>query len=178
MTIEERKALIAHYKSEIQALENKIEELNPYGNLKKLSNKAFGEGWSEPYILSRCPSFTRVDGKGFDFTCERFGKVEVKSSRLPCAQITFNQCHLFEADFFLFVEYDTENITENIFFVPSQDLLEPELFSKSIQHNRIDEGCYTISGSSAKNQKSLEKYRIASFEALEEILQGGKYGED
>lgn len=36
----------------IAECEKRISELNPYGNLKSLSNKAFGEEWSEPYILS------------------------------------------------------------------------------------------------------------------------------
>lgn len=172
MTVEERKMKIKEYQLQIFELEKKIVELNPYGNLKKMSNKEFGESWSENYILSHCPSFDKVDTKGYDFRSARFGKVEVKSSRLPCQKITFNQCHLDEADYFLFVEYDTENISENIYFVPSKDLKNTELFSKSIQHNRSDEGCYSISGSNNKNKKSLACYKIENFEALEKKLQG------
>lgn len=82
MDICERKKKIESYRQQIALLEAEIEKLNPYGNLKNLSNKAFGEGWSEPYILEHCPSFTRVDAKGYDFTCQNLARL--KSNLLGC----------------------------------------------------------------------------------------------
>lgn len=42
---------ISELKQIIKNCEKRILEINPYGNLKSLSNKAFGEEWSEPYIF-------------------------------------------------------------------------------------------------------------------------------
>lgn len=167
-------------KERIQQIDKMIEELkqeklrlNPYANLKDLSNKSFGEEWSESYICSKCPSFERCDQKGWDLFCEGLGRVEVKSSRLPCGQITFNQCHPYDCDYFLFVEYDTEKVEEHLFLVPADDFF---LFGVTVQHareNKEQATCFTLSGSSRKNTALLEQYRISSWEALEQKA-GGK----
>lgn len=157
----------------IAKLKAEKESLNPYANLKDLSNKNFGEEWSEPYICSKCPSFERKDQKGWDLWSDALGRVEVKSSRLPCKQITFNQCHPYDCDYFLFVEYDTEEITENIFLVPSKDFFT---FGVSVQHSRGEKeqaDCFTLSGTTKANKERLEHYRIQNWEELEKIA-GGK----
>ena len=121
MTTEQKKLRIIEIDKMIEALKEERMQLNPYANLKDLSNKSFGEGWSEPFICSKCPSFEQKDQKGWDLWSSALGRVEVKSTRLPCTSITFNQCHPYDCDYFLFVEYDTINITEHIFLVPSKD---------------------------------------------------------
>lgn len=141
MTDEECKEL-EELEKELKRIKNRIKELNPYASLKEMSNKEFGEGWSEKYILSKCPFFKADNGLGHDFIYQ-LGTVEVKSSRLPCKQITYNQCHPNECDFFLFINYDTTNGIEEVYFVPSDDILNETIFSKSKQHSR-DGSCYTI----------------------------------
>lgn len=167
------KARIEEINHIITQLKAEREALNPYANLKELSNKNFGEEWSEPYICSKCPSFEKKDQKGWDLWSDALGRVEVKSSRLPCKSITFNQCHPYDCDYFLFVEYDTEEITEHIFLVPSSDFFS---FSTSVQHTRNDREraeCFTLSGSTKKNVQLLEKYRVNGWEELEKLA-GGK----
>lgn len=167
------KKRIIEIDKQIELLKAEKLQLNPYANLKDLPNKAFGEGWSEPYICSKCPSFEQKDQKGWDLWSETLGKVEVKSTRLPCRQITFNQCHPYDCDYFLFIEYDIEEITEHIFLVPSTDFFS---FGHSVQHTRsIDTkaNCFTMSGSSKRNRELLEKYRVMGWEALEKLA-GGK----
>lgn len=46
-----QKARLAEIDAQIAALQKEKEQINPFANLKFLSNKAFGEGWSEPYIV-------------------------------------------------------------------------------------------------------------------------------
>ena len=163
---------IALYRQKIAELEQKIIELNPFANLKALSNKEFGEGFSENYILEHCPSLSKDNTRGHDFFHPTFNRIEVKSTRLPCGQITYNQCHLDEADYYLFVQYDTDEGTVNIYFVPTTDLLDDTKFSKSLQHTRnLDERCYTISGSSQKNKNSFQNYYFASFEEFNKYLE-------
>lgn len=101
----------------IAECEKRISELNPYGNLKSLSNKAFGEEWSEPYILSQVPALRKDNSAGHDMFSEKYGRVEVKSARLPLKTITYNQCHPYECEYFLFVNYDTENGGEKRYFL-------------------------------------------------------------
>lgn len=162
--------------AEIDALIAKLKEeklaLNPYANLKDLSNKSFGEEWSEPYICSKCPSFEQKDQKGWDLWSESLGRVEVKSSRLPCSGITFNQCHPYDCDYFLFVEYDTVEICEHIFLVPATDFF---MFSIGVQHTRNDKEhaeCFTLSGTTKKNVQLLENYRVNGWEQLERLASG------
>lgn len=155
----------------ITECEKRISELNPYGNLKNLSNKAFGEEWSEQYILSQVPSLRKDNSAGHDMFSEKYGRVEVKSARLPLKTITYNQCHPYECEYFLFVNYDTENGGEEIFFVSSKDIINEQLFSKSKQHSRMEESCYTISGSTKKNKQSFARYRFMTFSELNKFLE-------
>lgn len=159
------KERIAEIDKLIAELKAEKEQLNPYANLKDMSNKKFGEEWSETYICSKVSGFERRDEKGWDLWNAKLGRIEAKSSRLPCAQITFNQCHPNDCDYFLFVEYDTENITEHIFLVPASDFFS---FGVSVQHSRTDVSCFTLSGSSQKNKRLLEQYRLAGWAELEE----------
>ena len=148
-------------------IDAEIAALNPYAGLKMLSNKEFGEGWSEPWILEHCPALKRNNGRGHDLYSKKLGRIEVKSTRLPCKQITFNQIHPHDCDTFLFVLYNTESGTEEIFLVPSLDLINQ--FSLSVQHQRVDNGeeanCFTM-GMTKKNKALLEGYRTASWEEL------------
>ncbi len=162
---------ISELRQIINECEKRILEINPYGNLKSMSNKEFGERWSEPYILSKVPNLQKDNSTGHDMCSEKYGRVEVKSARLPLTTITYNQCHPFECEYFLFVNYDTENGGEEIFFVPSKDILNEKLFSKSKQHSRQEEGCYTVSGSTKKNQQSLSNYRFSNFTELNNFLE-------
>lgn len=159
----------------IALLKAEKESLNPYGNLKDMGNKFFGETWSEQYICSKVPVFERKDEKGWDLLSPVLGKVEVKSSRLPCGQITFNQCHPYECDYFLFVEYDTEEIVEHLFLVPAKDF---SLFKSTPQHTRNAKGeaeCFSMSGSTKGNKALLENYRVKNWQELA-VLAGGKNG--
>ena len=70
----------------------------------------------------------------YNVLSEKYGRIEVKSARLPLKTITYNQCHPYECEYFLFVNYDTENGGEEIFFVPSKDIINEQLFSKSKHH--------------------------------------------
>lgn len=155
----------------IEQCEKRIEEINPYGNLKSLSNKKFGEEWSESFILKRCPNLQKDNSRGHDMISKKFGRIEVKSSRLPCQSITYNQCHPLECEYFLFVNYDTINGSEEIFLVPSKDFMNEELFSKSIQHSRTDSSCYSMRGSTKKNKESLKQYQFENFEKLNKFLE-------
>lgn len=149
----------------IHAAEEELIQLNPYARLKQMSNKEFGEQWSESYILSKVPHFKKDNGLGHDFIHPILGKIEVKSCRLPCSTITYNQCHPDECDHFLFVNYDTIDGTETIYLVPSIDISNDKIFSKSKQHSR-EGGCYTVSGSTWKNAAALENYKIGTLENL------------
>lgn len=164
-----QKARIAEIDRLIAELKAEKESLNPYANLKDLGNKNFGEAWSEPFIVSKCPSLIQKDEKGWDLWSESLGRIEVKSSRLPCRQITFNQCHPKDCDYFLFVLYDTEEGGEIIYLIPAADFYE---FSITVQHSREsreEASCFSMSGSSIGNREKLQKYRIASWEDLENL---------
>lgn len=163
------KTRIQEIKEQIEALKAELVILNPYAGLKEMSNKKFGEEWSESWILQHCPSLKKDNGRGHDIFGENLGRVEVKSTRLPCKQITFNQIHPYDCDYFLFVLYDTENATEEIFLVPSSDIIDTQKFSLTIQHQRVDNkemaNCFTMT-MTKKNKTSLEAYRLASWEEL------------
>lgn len=160
-------ARIREIRQQIELLKQELFALNPYAGLKELSNKEFGEDWSENWIVQHCPSLMRNNGRGHDLFSEHLGRIEVKSTRLPCKQITFNQIHPYDCDNFLFVLYNTEDGTEEIFLVPAGALVEE--FSLSVQHQRVDSGeranCFTM-GMTKKNKANIEKYRIASWEEL------------
>lgn len=171
MTQEQRKEF-EEIQNQIYVLQEKLKQINPYAGLKMMSNKEFGEQWSESLILSKCPSLSKsADRKGHDLVSSKYGKIEVKSSRLPNKSITYNQCHLDEADYFLFINYDTEEGEEDIYFVPSEDLKNENLFSKSCQHNR-DGGCYSI-GLTKKNRDSLMNYHYSDFSSFNSFLEKG-----
>ena len=101
---------------------------------------------------------------------KKYGRIEVKSTRLPLKTITYNQCHPYECEYFLFVNYDTENGGEEIFFIPSKDIINEQLFSKSKQHSRMEESCYTISDSTKKNKQS-SRYCFMTFSELNKFLE-------
>lgn len=148
------------------------ETINPYANLKSISNKEFGEAWSEPEIIRHCPSFCRVDEKGWDLWSESLGRVEVKSSRLPCKQITFNQCHPKDCDYFLFVLYDTVEGEAYKYLVPAKRFFD---FSITVQHERKtkeEASCFSMSGSSKTNKEKLAEFFISSWEDLEKLAKG------
>lgn len=163
------KTRIQEIKEQIEALKAELVILNPYAGLKEMSNKKFGEEWSESWILQHCPSLKKDNGRGHDIFGKNLGRVEVKSTRLPCKQITFNQIHPYDCDYFLFVLYDTENATEEIFLVPSSDIIDTQKFSLTVQHQRVDNkekaNCFTMT-MTIKNKMSLEAYRLASWEEL------------
>lgn len=172
MTAQEKQARIIELKRQKQAIEEELVQLNPFSQLKSMSNKAFGESWSEEYICTRCPSFIRKDEKGWDLWSDALGRVEVKSTRLPCKKITFNQCHPYDCDYFLFVEYDTEIGNAQMFLVPANKFF---LFSPSVQHSREDKdnaSCFTLNGSSKSNQEKLQAYCIETWEELEKRAKG------
>ena len=145
-------------------------EINPYATLKTMSNKAFGEGWSEPWVASKCPSLIQDRHPGYDLVSEILGRIELKSTRLPLTKITYNQCHPNDCDYFLFIDYNTIDGTENIFLMPSADF---QSLHPSQQHGRNDL-CYSATGCTCtRNAEILENYRVNGWEELERIA-GGK----
>ena len=151
----EQKERIIEIDAQIASLMKEKEVINPYANLKSFSNKNFGEAWSEPHILAHCPSFTKVDSKGYDFTSKGLGKVEVKSCRLPAT--TVNQCHPNDCDYFLFALYDCEECEDHLYLVPSKNFMD---FSPIAQHDRGESGCYSMSLKTKKRQELLKHYKI------------------
>ena len=171
--IAEIDAQIAQLQQEKMRLIN-IELINnPYAELKAMAPKKFGE-WSELYICKQCPSFDRRNQKGWDLWSDVLGRVEVKSSRVPNnSGVTFNQCHPYDCDYFLFVIYNTEEATEQLFLVPSSDFNK---FEASPQHTRNDREhaeCFNMLASAKKRMAILEHYRVNGWEELEKIA-GGK----
>ena len=69
-------------KAQIVALQTRARELNPYAELKSISNKQFGEGWSEPYILSKVSNLSKNNGAGHDMRGKHYSNIEVKSCRM------------------------------------------------------------------------------------------------
>lgn len=164
--LKEIRKLIAELQEEERILAS---EDNPYYNLKSYSNKKFGEEWAERYVHSKCPSLEMKRGKGYDFICS-LGKIELKSSRLPLKSITYNQCHPFDCDYFLFINFNTETGSEEIYFVPSARFSE---LHYSQQHSRNDESCYCVSGT---NRSSLRPYLINDWDELENFIRGETNG--
>ena len=163
-------AALQEEKARLLGIEIKI---NPYANLKAMANKSFGEQWSEAWVASKCSSLVSDRHPGYDFTSSQLGRVELKSTRLPLTKITYNQCHPHDCDYFLFIDYHTQDGTEDIFLMPSENFFD---IHPSIQHERksADEGaCFSATGCSCKrNKEILEQYRVASWEELEKIAGG------
>lgn len=164
--------LIAQLQEERAALLGIVMENNPYAKLTAMAPKLFGE-WSEKYICEKCPSLDRRNQKGWDLWSEALGRVEVKSSRVPNKSgVTFNQCHPYDCDYFLFVIYDTEEAKEDLFLVPSIDFSK---FEASPQHTRNDKDhaeCFNMLASAKKRATLLENYRVHGWEELEKIAGG------
>ena len=163
--------LIAKLQAEREEL---IGETNPYAQLTNMAPKAFGE-WSEKYVCEKCPSFERKNQKGWDLWSDILGKVEVKSSRVPnkSGGVTVNQCHPYDCDYFLFIIYNTEEATEDLFLVSSKDFPK---FEASPQHTREDKEhaeCFNMLASAKKRAALLEQYRVLDWEELKKIA-GGK----
>ena len=167
MLSDQDKQIISDIDKQIQELQEKKKKINPYSVLKSYSNKMFGEQWSEPHILKYCPSFERINGKGYDFYNPKLGKVEVKSCRLPAT--TVNQCHPQDCDYFLFVFYDCENYEDYLYLVPSNIFIKE--FSPSVQHDRKldDPSCYNVNLGTKNRLKKLQEYKT-SYEELNKLL--------
>lgn len=158
---------------QIEILQAEKAALNPYAGLKDMSNKAFGEKWSENWICSKCPNLTKNNGSGHDLRSANGKLWEVKSSRLPALQITFNQCHPYECDYFLFVLYDTVEGEEIIYLVPSEDIKNKFCYSRQHEHSASKEEADCISiGYNKTNKNLLEtEYRVLNWEALNSLAQ-------
>lgn len=161
---------IEEIRNQIAALEKELYELNPYAELPKLSNKAFGEGWSEPYILSKVPNLMKKNGAGHDMGGKHYEFIEVKSCRKIFSKEpggkgwTMNQIHPDEADAYLFVWYNCEDGSETICFIPTKDMIEK--CSLNRQHG---DGCFTLS-ETINNKEVLSNYIIGSWEELNEVV--------
>lgn len=166
-----QKARLAEIDAQIAALQKEKEQINPFANLKSLSNKAFGEGWSEPYIVSQCSNLIQDNGSGHDLCTAAGEQWEIKSSRLPCVSITFNQCHPYECDKFLFVLYDTIEGEVIIYLVPSKDIKEKFHYSRQHTHTaaKEDADCISITYSVANRKILEENYRVKDFEELNRL---------
>ena len=148
-------------RKQLQQLKAKMEEINPYEFWHELSNKVFGEDYSENYILSVVPNLEKNHGAGHDMRGKYYYNIEVKSCRMTFHdKWTMNQMHPDKADAYLFVWYDCENGTQEICFIPTEDLLRD--CKLNLQHGS---GCYTL-GCTKKNRAALEKYMIPSWEEL------------
>ena len=165
MLTQQDKDRIKELDKQIEKLLKEKERINPYSILKILSNKQFGEEWSENLIIEKCSTLSRVDKKGYDLYSKKLGKIEVKSSRCPLHKTTWNQLHPEDCDYFLFVQYDIENYAENLFLIPSKDILEK--FKLSAQHDRNSMTCFSM-GSTRFNLNEIKKYAI-SWEQLKDI---------
>lgn len=147
---------------------------NPYIKLPYMTNaKDFGY-WSERYICEQCPSFKRKDEKGWDLWSDILGRIEMKSGRIPNKSrngktVTFNQCKPKFCDYFLFVIYNTEKGTEDLFLIPSKDL---EKFKPTAQHDGGAGICYNLQ-TTLSRAELFENYRINNWEDLEKLA-GGK----
>lgn len=142
--------------------------LNPYAGLKDMSIKKFGEQWSESWIRSKCSNLTKNNGSGHDLLAANGELWEVKSSRLPCKKICFNQCHPDECNRFLWVLYDTENGNELIYLVPAEDIKKKFNYSRQHSHknSKEDTDCVLVQYAGA-NKKLLEDfYKVDSWEDL------------
>lgn len=167
MLSQSEKDRIKEIKNQIAQLEMEIEQINPYANLKRLTNKTFGEQWSETHILQHCPQLFHAKEKGYDFLSDKLGKIELKSSRLPCKQITFNQLHPKDCDYFLFALYDTVEAECELFLIDSNTLVKN--CSYSSQHDRHNNASCFSMPMTKTNKAILEDYRI-TWEELSEVV--------
>lgn len=142
--------------------------LNPYAGLKDMSIKKFGEQWSESWIRSKCPNLTKNNGSGHDLLAANGELWEVKSSRLPCKKITFNQCHPYECNRFLFVLYDTENASELIYLVPAEDIKKKFKYSRQHGHgvSKEDADCVLVHYEGTNKRLLEDLYKVDGWEAL------------
>ena len=162
------KARLREINEQIAVLMKEKAALNPYAGLKDMSPKQFGERWSESWIRSKCSNLTKQNGSGHDLLAANGELWEVKSSRLPCKEITFNQCHPYECNRFLFVLYDTENGDETIYLVPAEDIKEKFCYSRQHGHaaSKEEADCVSV-GYGKTNKKILEdNYKVNGWEAL------------
>lgn len=146
---------------DIERLQNELKHLNPYAHINYLSNKEFGNDWSENYIVSKVPSLRRYNGTGFNMI-SNIGTIDVVSTRILSGTVTFNQLHPDECDWFLFVFYNIIEGTEKIYFVPSELLKDKSLFKITKQHGS---GCYCMT-TSPYNMSSLKYFIVHSWEEL------------
>lgn len=166
-----QKARLAEIDRQIAALQKEKEQINPFANLKALSNKAFGEGWSEPYIINQCSNLIQDNGNGHDLGTAAGEQWELKSSHLPCVNITFNQCHPYECDKFLFILYDTIEGEVIIYLVPSKDIKKNFHYSRQHTHTaaKEDADCVSIAYSVVNKKILEENYRVKDFEELNRL---------
>lgn len=158
ITIKYAREQIAHW----QAI---LSRLNPYSNLPMMSNKEFGESWSENYIRSKVPNLQKDNGAGHDMAGKHYKHIEVKSSRIPFSgSWTENQIHPAQADAYLFVWYNCEEGTEEICLIPTARLVAECRLNR--QHG---DGCFSM-GSTKQNREVLRKYMVSSFEALNKMV--------
>ena len=151
--------------AEIANLQMELDTLNPYYKLLTMSNKAFGEGWSEKWILSKVPNLSKNNGAGHDMKGVKYQNIEVKSSRKTFDEAwTQNQIHPSQADAYLFVWYNCETGEEEICLIPTVDFMEKCSLSK--QHG---EGCYSMRNT-RQNHAILSCYLYHSWEELNEAV--------
>lgn len=159
---------IAEYKQikiQMAKLQERAKEINPYAELRSMSAKKFGEDWSENHVLEHASNLQKNHGAGHDMRGKHYDKIEVKSSRNTFEQEwTMNQVHPNQADAYLFVWYNCDEATDQMCFVPTEELLQH--CSRSRQHG---DGCFTVS-STFKNKQFLKKYMYSSWDALNEVV--------
>lgn len=168
---QEQKDRLVEIDKQIAELLTEKEAINPFSNLKNMNNKTFGEEFSEPFIISKCPNLIKDNSAGHDVRTVGGELWEIKSCRLPLKKITFNQCHPLECDKFLFALYDTEEGDVLLYLIPSKDI---ELFAPTSQHIRGSMDCCSVSWGVKKRRDLEEKYRIESFERLSQEAANGK----
>lgn len=162
MTIDEKIRIKAIYE-QIEILKKEAEKINPFISWPEKSNKEFGEKYSEEYILSKTPNLQKNHGAGHDMKGTKYNNIEVKSSRMKMTdKWTMNQLHPDKADAYLFVWYDCNEGTQEICFIPTEDLLN--YCSYNLQHGA---GCFSM-GSTKKNRDILKNYIVTSWKELNE----------
>lgn len=171
MTFEEKRKELIEIDKKIEALMARKLELNPFANLKAMSNKQFGEQWSESYIREKCPNLIKNNGRGHDVITMNGEKWEIKSIRLPCKNTAFNQCHPFDCDKFLFVGYDCETGEVYLYLVPSNEIKENLNYSAQHSYGKEKEeaDCIMVPFSQTNQRKLQEKYLISDFSILNNL---------
>lgn len=164
MTIEQKEK-IAMINKQIVDLQVELDMLNPYAKLPYMSNKEFGETWSEAYIRQKVPNLNKNNGAGHDMASRKYENIEVKSSRITFdGSWTENQIHPTQADAYIFVWYNCQEGTEEICLIPTIDMITKCSLSK--QHG---EGCYSMRAT-RQNREVLSKYMVPSFEILNRMV--------